>query len=346
MEPIAIDGAGAGGGGLFLRGALALSAVSGRPFRMERIRAGALRPGLRPRHLAVVRALALCCGAEVHGAFEGSPDLRFLPGEPTGGEFSFDIGTAGASTLLLEATAPVLGTAAAASRLSVVGGTHLARSPSYHFLARHWAVVVEKLGLRLRPRLLQAGFAPKAEGRIACEVRPWARPARLDLSARGARVAVRGIAGAGRLKGSVAQRAADAARALLWEARRLDSDWEVIELRSSSPGSFLQVEVVFENGRAAFPAAGERGVRPELMGERAARRLLRFLDDEEAVVDPWLADQLALPMAIAGGGGRLVTSEVTAQLAAAAQLLRTFEVPCEVWGRRGGPGGLQVGRWP
>ncbi|HVO13227.1 MAG TPA: RNA 3'-terminal phosphate cyclase [Vicinamibacteria bacterium] len=346
MEPIAIDGAGAGGGGLFLRGALALSAVSGRPFRMERIRAGELRPGLRPRHLAAVRALALCCGAEVHGAFEGSPDLRFVPGPPAAGEFTFDIGTAGASTLLLSAAAPVLATAGAASRVTVLGGTHLAHSPSYHFLARHWAATVGRLGLRLRPELLQAGFAPKAEGRISCGVRAWQRPATLDLSARGPLLAVRGIAGAGKLRGQVAQRAADAARALLWEARRIESEWEVVELRSASPGSFLQVEAVFENGRAAFSAVGERSVRPELMGERAVRRLLRFLDDEGAVVDPWLADQLAVPMAIAGGGGRLVTSEVTAQLETAAQLLRTFEVACETWGRRGGPGGLQVGRWP
>jgi len=345
LEPIAIDGARAGGGGLFLRGALALSAVSGRGFRIERIRAGELRPGLPPRHLAAVRALAMCCGAEVHGAFEGSPDLRFLPGQPTGGEFTFDIGTAGASTLLLEAAVPVLATAGSASRVSVLGGTHLFRSPSYHFLARHWAATVERLGLRLRPELQQAAFGTKAEGRIRCEVRPWQRPATLDLSARGARLSVRGIAGAGRVKGSVAQRAAEAARALLWEARRIESEWEVVELRSASPGFFLEVEALFENGRAAFPALGERGVRPELMGERAARRLLRFLDDEEAVVDPWLADQLAVPLAIAGGGGRLVTSEVTAQLETASRLLRTFEVPCETWGRRGGPGGLSVGSW-
>ncbi len=38
------------------------------------------RPGLRPQHLAAVRAVALVCGARVGGAFDGSPDLRFEPG--------------------------------------------------------------------------------------------------------------------------------------------------------------------------------------------------------------------------------------------------------------------------
>jgi RNA 3'-terminal phosphate cyclase len=79
------------------------------------------------------------------------------------------------------------------------------------------------------------------------------------------------------------------------------------------------------------------------MGERAARRALRFLDDEDSAVDPWLADQLAVPMALAGGGGRLHVSEVTSHLETVAGVLRQFGVPVETWGRHGGPGGLAVG---
>ncbi len=173
---------------------------------------------------------------------------------------------------------------------------------------------------------------------------PWARPATLDLARRGALVAVRGIAGESRLRGDVARRAADAARALLWEQRRMETEWDVVALNAASPGAFLQVEVVFETGRAAFSLLGERGLRAEVMGERAARWALRFLEDEEAAVDPWLADQLALPLAIAGGGGRLQTSEVTSHLETVAAVLRRFGFAAETWGRRGGPGGLSVGR--
>jgi RNA 3'-terminal phosphate cyclase (ATP) len=345
VELIEIDGSRGEGGGQILRTALALSAVTGKGFRIERIRAARLRPGLRPQHLAAVRAAALCCGAEVHGAFEGSPDLRFVPNAVAPGEFTFDIGTAGAATLVLQTVLPILATAAAASRVTVLGGTHVPRSPTYHFVERHFAPVVERLGLCVQPRLVQAGFAPKGEGRIECGVRPWARPAKLDLSVRGPLAAVRGISGWARLRGDVAKRAADAARDLLWEQRRLDSGWDVVELKAPSPGSFLQLEAVFEEGRAAFPLLGERGLRPEVMGERAARRLLRFLGDEEAVVDPFLADQLALPLAVAGGGGRLLTSEVTLHLETVAEIVPRFGIPAETWGRRGGPGGLQVGRW-
>jgi RNA 3'-terminal phosphate cyclase (ATP) len=345
LELIAIDGSRGEGGGQMLRSALALSAVTGRGFRIERIRATRLRSGLRPQHLAAVRAVALCCGADVHGAFEGSPDLRFVPQAIAPGDFTFDIGTAGAATLVLQTVLPVLATASAPSRVTVLGGTHVPRSPTFHFLERNWVPVVERLGLVVRPRLAQAGFAPKGEGRVECEVLPWARPATLDLSVRGALVAARGISGAARLRGDGAKRAADAARHRLWEARRIESVWDVVDVKAPSPGSFLQVEAVFEEGRAAFALLGERGLRPELLGERAARRLLRFIDDEDAVVDPLLADQLALPLAVAGGGGRLLTSEVTQHLETAAAVLRLFAVPAETWGRRGGPGGLQVGRW-
>src|SRR5262249_34746996 len=152
---------------------------------------------------------------------------------------------------------------------------------------------------------------------------------------------VRGTSGAGRLKGDVARRQRDAAQAWLWEQRRLEVSWEVLDVEAASPGSFLLLEAVFANGRAAFGLLGERGLRAEVLGERAARRLLKFLDGEGAV-DPHLTDQLAVPLAIAGGGGRVTTSEVTRHLETVVSVLGLFGIPARTWGRRGGPGGLEV----
>lgn len=347
MDLIAIDAGRSAGGGQLLRGALSLAAVTGRGFRLDRIRAARQRPGLRPEDLACVRAAALACGAEVHGAFDGSPDLRFVPGSPVAGEFAFEIGGAGAGTLVVQTLAPILALAPAASRLSVQGRTHLARSPSHEFLERHWVPAVDGLGLRLRPRLACAGFGPgpRGEGRIECEVEPWQRPGRLEFWNRGRLVAVRGCASWARLRTGVAQRAADAARELLWEERRLESQWQVQELPAAAPGWSLQIEAVFEEGRAAFAQIGERGQRPEVHGARAVRWLLRFLDQDEAAVDPWLADQLVVPLAAARGGGRLRTSEVSSHLETAAAIAGLFGIPARTFGRRGGPGGVEVGAW-
>jgi RNA 3'-terminal phosphate cyclase (ATP) len=333
------------GGGQVLRTALALSALTGQGFEMTRIRARRTRPGLQPEHLAAVRAVGMACDARVSGAFDGSPDLRFEPGAIAAGEFRFEMGTAGAVTLVLEAVLPVLGAASGASRVDVVGGTHVPESPSYDYFARHWAAVVLGLGLVIRPQMARAGFFPPGGGEVQARVEPWKRPAAsLDLAERGALVGIRGISGAARVKGGAAERQRDAAERVFWERRRFEADWQVVEVTADSPGSFLFLEVVFERGRGAFGFLGQRGMSPEALGDRAARRLLRFVEDEEGAVDAHLADQLVVPLVAGGGGGRVSTVEVTRHLESAAEVATRFGLPVTVWGRTGGPGGLEVGR--
>ena len=53
---ITIDGSEGEGGGQILRTSLALSLVTGQPFRMERIRAKRQKPGLLRQHLTAVEA--------------------------------------------------------------------------------------------------------------------------------------------------------------------------------------------------------------------------------------------------------------------------------------------------
>jgi RNA 3'-terminal phosphate cyclase (ATP) len=345
LSLISLDGAAGEGGGQLLRTALALSALTGQGFEITRIRARRTRPGLQPQHLAAVRAVGMACGAKVSGAFDGSPDLRFEPGPIAAGEFRFEIGTAGAITLVLETVLPVLGAASSASRVEVVGGTHVPMSPSYDYFARHWASAVLGLGLVIRAEMGRAGFYPPGGGEVSARVSPWPRPAAsLHLVERGALVAIKGLSGAARVKGEAAQRQADAAQHVLWDRRRLEAGWEVVEVGADSPGSFLYVEAVFETGRGAFAFLGQRGVSPETLGDRAARRLLRFLEDEEGAVDGHLADQLVVPLVAGGGAGKVSTVELTPHLETAAEVAKHFGLPVEVWGRPGGPGGLQVGR--
>ncbi|HVR72511.1 MAG TPA: RNA 3'-terminal phosphate cyclase [Vicinamibacteria bacterium] len=338
-----IDGARGEGGGQVLRTALSLSAVTGQPFEITRIRAHRPIPGLRPQHLAAVRAAALVSGARVGGAFDGSPDLRFEPGTLRPGEFRFEIATAGALTLVLQTVlVPLARAGAERSRVTVSGGTHVPASPSYHYLANHWAAVVERLGLRVAPRLERAGFSPRGGGAATVDVQPWAgATVPLVLEERGPLLSIRGTAGMGRLKMDVAGALRRAAQERLWEARRLEVSWDELNVPAASPGSFLLLEALFEQGRAAFGFLGQKGVRPDVLGDRAARTLLKFLGGEGAV-DPHLADQLAVPMALGGKGGRVTTTEVSRHLETVAEIVSAFGIPARTWGRRGGPGGLEV----
>ena len=51
-----------------------------------------------------------------------------------------------------------------------------------------------------------------------------------------------------------------------------------------------------------------------------------------------------MPLALSGGGGRVTTTEVTRHLETVAAVLSQFGIPARTWGRRGGPGGLEVER--
>ncbi len=72
---LTIDGSQGEGGGQVLRWSLALFLVTGRPFVIEKIRAGRKKPGLMRQHLTAVLAAAEVGSAEVEGAAFGLPEL-------------------------------------------------------------------------------------------------------------------------------------------------------------------------------------------------------------------------------------------------------------------------------
>jgi len=339
---IRVDGGEGEGGGQVLRTALALSAVTGQGFEMTQIRERRPRPGLRPQHVAAVRATAMICSARVSGALDGSRELSFEPGELTPGRYGFEIGTAGSTSLVLQTVIPALARAGE-SVVAIEGGTHVPGSPCFEFLASHWLSVVGRFGLRGSARLERAGFYPPGGGRVEARVEgpgPPPEPS-MALEDRGALVELRGVSAAVRVAEDVAPLQRDAVTERLWEERRLEVAWHDPSLRASSPGSFVFLEAIFENGRAAFQELGERGVPAKLVGDRAARRLLAFLETD-AAVDEHLADQLAVPLAVAGCGGRVSTPKVTSHLETVVGVLRAFGLEASTWGRLGGPGGLAI----
>jgi RNA 3'-terminal phosphate cyclase (ATP) len=341
---IPLDGAEGEGGGQILRTALSLAVATGQGFELGRIRARRARPGLRPQHVAAVRAATLACGARASGAFEGSPELRFEPQAVAAGDYHFEIGSAGAATLVVQALLPALARAGSASSLVVSGGTHVPLSPSFEFAALHWLPVLRELGIGARLELERAGFYPRGGGGVRGRVEPRQRPgAPLAMESRGALVGVQVVSGVARLRGDVAERQAAAAAKRLWDERRLEPEVQVVRSQGAAPGSYLFARAAFERGGAGIGLIGERRVRPEALGDRAARRLLKFLD-QPAAVDPFLADQLAVPLALSGAGGRVSTPEVTRHLETVASVVRQFGIEARTWGQLGGPGGLEVGR--
>jgi RNA 3'-terminal phosphate cyclase (ATP) len=296
------DGSMGEGGGQILRSSLALSMITGTPVRIERVRAGRARPGLMRQHLAAVQAAARISGARVEGAEVGSRELTFAPGDVSPGEYRFDIGTAGSTTLVLQTVLPALLRASKPSLLTLEGGTHNPQAPPFEFLDRAFLPLVRRMGPRVEAELEHPGFYPAGGGRFAVVVEPFPRLAGLDLLERGAVRARRATAIVSGLPRHIAER----------ELRQveLETGWgpESLELRElphpRGPGNAVLLEVESDSVTEVFAGIGEKGVPAEEVASRAVREMRCYLD-AGVPVGKHLADQLLLLLALAGSGSFL-----------------------------------------
>ena len=296
---LTIDGSYGEGGGQILRTALALSLVTAKPFRIENIRAGRKNPGLLRQHLTAVNAATEISRAEVTGAAIGSRELTFAPGSVVSGDYAFAVGTAGSTTLVLQTVLPALLIASGKSKLILEGGTHNPFAPPFDFLEKAFLPLVNRMGPRVTAELERPGFYPAGGGRMSLTIEPAAELDRLDLASRGEVVTRRARAVVANLPISIAERELKViARKLSWP--REFTKAESIE-RSPGPGNVVIIEIACEQVTEVFTGFGERGLRSEAVAEKATQQARRYIGSEAAVGE-YLADQLLIPMAMAGGG--------------------------------------------
>jgi RNA 3'-terminal phosphate cyclase (ATP) len=293
-----IDGSFGEGGGQILRTSLALALVAGRPFHIDRVRARRKKPGLQRQHLASVRAAAEVGQASVEGAELGSMELAFAPGAVRPGEYRFDVGSAGSTTLVLQTVLPALLTAAGPSQVRIIGGTHNPMAPPVDFLHKAFLPLVCRMGPRVEIELERYGFYPAGGGSLLVRIEPRPALARIELLDRG-RVeghAIRAVVA--RLPRHIAEREADTARRKLgWDAKCAT----VEEVESDGPGNVVSVEVRSRHVTEVFTGFGQLRVPAEKVAAGAAKQARRYLE-AGVPVSEHLADQLLIPMALAGGG--------------------------------------------
>lgn len=367
-----IDGSMGEGGGGVLRTALSLSALTLRPVRLYNVRANRSKPGLAPQHLTVVRALSEISAAAVAGDELRSTEITFQPRRsPEGGGYEFDVrtaapgGSAGSVTLILQALLLPLCLAPGASRVRLKGGTHVAWSPPYDYLAHVFIPTLSRLGLDADCELAAWGFYPRGGGEIRARISSLARGAGiaggepgadhassdaclsgiglegLQIMDRGELRRVWGRAVACNLPAHIPQRMSDRARNLL-SGMGIHADLTPLRVRGAGPGAGIFLTAEFANVRAGFSALGERGKPSEQVAEEAVARFSNYLAGPGAV-DPHLGDQLLLPMALASGPSRFSVSEVTAHLLTNRDVIRQVcgrEI--EITGKMGAPGWVSV----
>ena len=310
---IELDGSVGEGGGQILRTSLALSMCTGQAFTLARIRARRSKPGLMRQHLTCVQAAAKVSGAAVRGAEPGSTTLVFEPGSVKAGDYEFSVGTAGSCTLVLQTLWPALMLAGSPSRLKLGGGTHNPMAPPFHFLERCYAPLLRRLGAGSGLDLRRLGFYPAGGGEINVSVHSAAETLQpFDLIERGRPIESYAECLAPALPGAVVRRELDhLGRALGWEAEQLRTP---AVRQNEGPGNALMATLAYENISEVFTQFGEKGVSSDNVANALVKEV-RAYEASTAALGPHLADQWALPLALAvwrrGGEGTYTCTELT-----------------------------------
>ena len=297
-EKVTIDGSMGDGGGQILRTALALSLITGRPLKIEKIRAGREKPGLQRQHLAAVRAAREISGAHVGGAQLGSSAIDFAPGLVAGGDYSFAVGSAGSVTLVLQTVLPALMLAPQPSQLTLEGGTHNPGAPPADFLERVFLPLLNRMGPTVSATLEKYGFYPAGGGRLHVHIQPAEKLERLDLPERGTLRKTTVTAIVSGLPKSIGQREVEFLRDK-FPPENLHAT--VRQVPGPGPGNAVFIELTYEKISELMIAFGKRGVSSEAVAATVLKGARTYMA-VDAPVGPHLADQLLLPMTLAQGG--------------------------------------------
>ena len=313
-KPIEIDGSYGEGGGQILRTALSLSAILRKPFTIHHIRSKRENPGLQAQHLEAVKALAQITEAQIEGVKLGSQKITFIPQKILPGDYQFEVRTAGSITLLLQGIFLPLCLAHGTSNLTLVGGTHVPWSPTFHYLSQVLLHTLKSMGVDAEAGIERWGFYPKGGGKIQLVINPIHELKPISLVDRGLLKKIRGLSAISNLPKHVADRQREQALKRIQRELKIDAEITILyDVPSNGLGSFLFLLAEYEKTLAGFSSLGARGKPAEKVADEAVDFLKNYFSSE-GCIDPHLADQLVPFMALAKGNSSFTTTRITEHL--------------------------------
>jgi RNA 3'-phosphate cyclase len=285
-----------------------MSAVTSQPVRIFNIRAKRPNPGLAPSHITSVEAVAQIADAEVDGLYPGSKEIVFKPQQLTGGDFEFDVGTAGSISLVLQACLIPAALSKRTVRLDIKGGTDVKWSPPVDYMRLVHVPMLGLLGVSCDIQVESRGFYPEGGGRVIAEISPVSKISCQEFRSTGSVLAIDGTVFAQNLPEHVVSRMKHAALMKLIDlpSVRVESDHR----KGHSTGAGIVLAARCENSILGESALGERGVRAERLGEDCAANLIETVRSG-ATVDEHMLDQILPYLALADGQSIVVAEELT-----------------------------------
>lgn len=333
---IEIDGSYGEGGGQLLRTAVALAAITGQALHIQNVRARRSHPGLAPQHLAAVKSVAALCGAEVEGLQLKSQEMVFHPARLRGGEFQFDVGTAGSITLVLQAVLPVALMGPERLVMEIRGGTEVRAAPPLDYFRHVFLPLLSLMGGRVSLHVVRRGYFPRGGGEVRVEVEPGARLRPLVLETQGALSEVRGIAHVSNLPAHITARMVRAAQEALPPVPAPHIEQQLLAWpQAIGQGGAIVLWAHCGNGVLGSAATAQRGVPAERLGEEAGGAL-RAEIESGATLDVHAADQMLVYAALANGPSHFTSRTLSSHASTTMWLIEHF-LPVEFGAVRTGP---------
>ncbi|MBL4854148.1 MAG: RNA 3'-terminal phosphate cyclase [Robiginitomaculum sp.] len=316
---ISIDGSEGEGGGQVLRTSISLSAITGIPVRIDNIRAGRRKPGLMRQHLTSIKAAAEICSAKTESLVLGAEEISFAPNTIEGGDYRFEIGSAGGTCLVAQTIIPILSHAKTASKVSITGGTHNLWAPTFDYLDRAFLPLFNQMGGQANIELVRHGFYPAGGGEITVSVKPSNETRALALTKRGEKTGASIVIVLANLKRDIANREI---KSIMQRMNMDKSQAKILQVDGPGPGNVVTLAIEYENVTEIFVGLGQHGVRAEAVGNGVVDEARKYFTSD-AAVDAYMADQLLLPMALFGGGV-FTTSDITKHTRTNIEIIKRF----------------------
>lgn len=327
MIVIEIDGSQKSGSGTIVRYAISIASLLGKDVHLVNIRAKRRNPGLRPQHL---KTLETCCeltNGKLEGAKVDASEIIYRPGVCiNAGEYNWDIGTAGSTTMLAQAILPLVSFAKTSSRIQIIGGLFQDFAPAAHHLQHIVLPLLKRMGASIELKVIRPGYVPYGNGVIELIVQPVMKKLKpIVLENQGNIVAIKGVALSSHLQQrSVSERMAESCNQILAKHGYYADIECIYDTSAAQRGASLTIYALTDTGCIiGSDLAGHLGRTSEYIGKKVAKKLLQELMSA-ATVDRYTADQLILYAALASGSSKYIIPRITEHIETNMWLVETL----------------------
>jgi RNA 3'-phosphate cyclase len=278
---------------------------------------------MQMQHLTAITALSKICNAKVSGAKHNSMEVEFIPGKVRESNFSVNISTAGSVCLFLQAL--LLPSMLEKQKISVVGGTDVPWSPSYHYFNQVLLPHLSKMNARFDSRIQQHGFFPKGRGKVFFSSKKTKFPIKpIFLGEQGKLSQIKIFSQSSDLPKEVSLNQFSAAKKV-FEKLNVHIEKEIYSREQSQTiGSSIDVFAFFDNGVILGANALGKKDKPAIeVGKEAAENLLKEISSGKPV-DSFLSDQLIPFMALADGYSTIQLSNFSSHCQEAISVTEKF----------------------